>query len=454
MVSLAIFILTCTAAIGQHRQMAYSDTAQGQLKKWKAPIVPLDDSGISYIKFGVGTNIWMRYIENNPGTINSAGHTVNENFDVALRRMRLSVMASLGEKFIVYTQFGVNNQTYVNGGTVTPTAENKKPAIFFHDFWLQRVLWPKKLYAGIGLNAWNGISRLTNVSYGKNFTLDNPTFNFPNIERSDQIGRQIGLFFHGNIMRFNYRFSLAKPFAFEQASSEFTNIATEISSEKPELKGYVFYQFWGQEDFNTSFTSMSYLGKKRLLNIGFGFDHLQSSTVSTSVEGQEIIHNKTQLGLDLFLELPLKRNAVLNVYGVSYLYNFGPNYIRSIGVMNVGKGGFLDGMSLAQGGGNASFSIGTGTINYLSAAYILPSSGDRKGRIQPFAAINIRRFEALDQAAVCEHIGINYLVYGHELKYSLEYSTRPIYAGIPGTSDDNIIADRKGMLIFQVQLLL
>lgn len=306
----------------------------------------------------------------------------------------------------------------------------------------------------MGLNAWNGISRLSNVGYGKNFTLDNPTFNFPNIERSDQIGRQIGIFAHGNMKRINYRFSLAKAFAFDRPASDLPNIATEISSENLEYKGYLFYQFWDQESFNTPFTSMSYLGTKKLLNIGFGFDYLPNSTMSKDESGAQFFHNKLQLGLDFFLELPLNHDAVFTMYAVGYFYDFGPNYLRSTGIMNVGIGGSLNGSPLAQGGGNTSFSIGTGTIYYLSAAYMLPKSQKFSERIQPFAAINVRDFEALDEIAFCEHIGLNYLVQGNQLKYSIEYSTRPIYSGIPGTDDSNVIVDRKGLFIFQVQLVL
>ncbi len=450
-----IILLVQSLKLSAQQQSASCQAEKKNVSQpWRAMKWQLNDEGTSYVKFGIGSNIWMRYIENNPGTLNNSGEEVGRTHDIGLRRMRLSITANLDEKYTLYTQFGVNNQTYVNGGTVTATSENKKPAIFFHDFWIKRSIIPEYLYLGVGLNAWNGISRLSNVGYGKNFTLDNPTFNFPNIERSDQIGRQIGIFAHGNMKRINYRFSLAKAFAFDRPASDLPNIATEISSENLEYKGYLFYQFWDQESFNTPFTSMSYLGTKKLLNIGFGFDYLPNSTMSKDESGAQFFHNKLQLGLDFFLELPLNHDAVFTMYAVGYFYDFGPNYLRSTGIMNVGIGGSLNGSPLAQGGGNTSFSIGTGTIYYLSAAYMLPKSQKFSERIQPFAAINVRDFEALDEIAFCEHIGLNYLVQGNQLKYSIEYSTRPIYSGIPGTDDSNVIVDRKGLFIFQVQLVL
>jgi hypothetical protein len=450
-----IILFVHSQKLGAQNQSASSEgESNNQSQPWKAMIWQLNDEGTSYVRFGLGSNIWMRYIENNPGTLNNSGEEIGNTFDIGLRRMRLSVTAVLDDKYTVYTQFGVNNQTYVNAGTPATNSDNKKPGLFFHDFWIKRSIIPEYLYLGIGLNAWNGISRLSNVSYIRNFTLDNPTFNFPNIERSDQIGRQLGLFVHGNFKRVNYRFSLAKPFAFDRTASALPNIATEISTENLEYKGYLFYQFIDQEIFITPFTAMSYLGTKTLFNIGFGFDYLPNSTVSKDENGTQFFHDKMQLGLDLFLELPLKRNALLSVYGVGYLYDFGLNYLRSIGIMNVGNGGSLNGNPLAQGGGNTSFSIGTGTITYISAAYMLPTSNKFSERIQPFAAINIRDFQALDEIAFCEHIGLNYLVKGNQMKYSIEYSTRPIYSGIPGTDDHNVIVDRKGLFIFQVQLVL
>ena len=451
--SLIMLVVQGIALQAQDFSAADPKEDSGKSEAWNAMLWPLNKGGDSYVKFGVGSQIWVRYINNNPGTVNAAGEVADQSFDIALRRMRLSVLASL-DKYMLYTQFGVNNQTYVNGGIVTPLSENKKPGLFFHDFWLKRTIVSEKLYLGIGLNAWNGISRLSNVGYGKNFTLDNPTFNFPNIERSDQIGRKIGLFVHGNIKRVNYRFSVSKPFAFDRPASSLPYVATEISSEKLESKGYLFYQFFDQESFKTPFTTMSYLGAKKLFNVGFGFDYLPASTMSTDSRGSTVIHNKLQLGFDFLLELPYSRGSVFSLYGVGYFYDFGPNYLRSVGVMNIGNGGSFKGNPLVQGGGNASFGIGTGNIYCISSAYILPSYNSWLGRLQPFAAVNVRNFEALDEPAFCQNIGLNYLIKGNQIKYSFEYSTRPIYSGIPGTEDRNVIVDRKGLFIFQVQLVL
>jgi hypothetical protein len=416
------------------------------------------EEGNAYIKFGVGSQFWVRHIWNNPGSTNVQGDTVARTFDVAMRRMRFSLTAHFARRFTLYTQFGVNNQTFTSGGAYSPTGpDNKKPGMFIHDFWVKFPLLPEKLNFGIGLNAFNGVSRLTNVSYMFNFMLDNPTFNFPNIEHTDQIGRQLGFFAHGNLARLNYRFAYAKPFVYADRQRDDPPVgrAVEVENERMAAKGYAYWQFWDTEENLLPFTRMTYLGKKRILNVGAGFDYHPASTISLDTDGEEHFHNRLALGADVFLELPTERGSAFNMYLVGYHYDYGPNFLRASGSMNISSGGFLEGEPLPQGGGNQQFILGTGNIVYASFGYLLhkPLLKSR-GRLQPFYAYTYKNFEGLGTPSMQHDLGLNYLLYGQHVKFSLQYSSRPIYRGSIGADARGDVVDSRGMLIFQAQITL
>jgi hypothetical protein len=418
----------------------------------------IDEDGRSYVRFGVASQFWVRHIWNNPGSLNVQGDTVDQTFDIALRRMRFSFTAHFEDRLTLYTQFGVNNQTFVSGGAYAPAGpDNKKPGMFIHDFWVKFQLLPRLMEIGIGLNAYNGVSRLTNVSYKYNFMLDNPTFNFPNIEHTDQIGRQLGLFVNGRLSRLNYRLAYAKPFVYtdQQRNDPPAGRAVEVENDRMALKGYAYWQFFDTEEDLLPFTRMTYLGKKRMMNIGAGFDYHPRSTLSIDAGGREQMHNRLALGADMFMELPIEDAGVYNLYVVGYHYDYGPNFLRASGSMNISQGGFLNGEPLLQGGGNQQFILGTGNIVYASFAYLLRQQFfSRQGRLQPFYAYTYKNFEGMGASSMQHDFGLNYLMYGHQVKFSVQYSSRPIYVGSVGLNAQGEIADHKGMLVFQTQIVL
>ena len=99
-------------------------------------VEPIKIKGISInpteninIGFHVGTQVWIRYSEMNPGTKDDVGNEVSNLFDVALRRTRFSFLANMyDEKLVLYTQFGMNGQTITS---------SSKPQMYIHDIWSQ-----------------------------------------------------------------------------------------------------------------------------------------------------------------------------------------------------------------------------------------------------------------------------------------------------------------------------
>jgi hypothetical protein len=137
-------------------------------------------------------------------------------------------------------------------------------------------------------------------------------------------------------------------------------------------------------------------------------------------------------------------------YSVFYSYDFGPNYLRNIGIMNEGVANpaFTGGQALA-GAGNLQPMIGTGSIWYTQAGVLLPNKNEKpKVRIQPFAAYTYKNFDALEKASNQFDFGTNFFLDGHHAKITAQYSNRPVYTAV------DKIDSYKGEFLLQLQIYL
>jgi len=198
----------------EQKRLSASNPLTGYLRKGSLRDT-FREAGRSYAKFGIGTRLWATGIRNNSDSVDAAGDTVEQTYDVALRHTGFSLTGHLSRFFTIYTQFDVDNQTFSDRWVYRLIGpDNKKSGVFVYDFWVKFPLLSERLSPGVGLNAFKGYSHLTNVSNTHNFMLDKPTFSFPNIEDIDQIGRQLDFFVHGSLSRLNYRFAYTKPFVY------------------------------------------------------------------------------------------------------------------------------------------------------------------------------------------------------------------------------------------------
>lgn len=394
----------------------------------------LNEEGSKYLRLILWNQFWIRSIENNPGTAGVSGEAQDQTFDIGLRRARILALAQISPRFLILTHFGINNHTFANGGAPgaaapgagAPGLGNKKPGMFIHDAWTEYALVPKKLYIGAGLHYWHGISRLTNASTLNFMTLDAPIFNWPNIEATDQFARQYGIYAKGQLGRFDYRVALNKPFAFGAAARE--GQAVNRINNNWATQGYFFYQFKGQESNLLPFMVGSYLGTKEIFNIGAGFYHHPEATASLQ-NGQEHLHDIALFGADLFYEKPTGAGAI-SLYSLLYNYDFGPNYIRNIGIMNIGLAPPADSPLQEQlgfnGPGNAQPTIGTGVISYTQLGYLLPALKNGT-HLMPYLTYTYKDFERLQSSSNQYALGLNYFINGHNAKITLQYSQRPLY---------------------------
>ena len=427
----------------------------------------LNPEGDKYVRFILWNQIWLRNTEMNPGTMVSDEATKN-SWNIGNRRLRALAYAQITKRYMVLMHFGINNQTFINGGGSGSTGtggygNGKKPQMFFHDAWNEyAVVLPGEagkfsLSLGAGLHYYMGLSRMTMASTLNFLTVDSPIFTWPLIDNSDQFARQMGMFAKGKYGKFEYRFSLNKPFATNLAPVDVTNPAARIAVDNngnPEFSkaGYVEYQFLDSESNLLPFKVGSYLGTKRVFNLGAGFYHQKDGT-RTSVNSQIEKHDIALYAVDAFADLPLgnaKNKMALSAYAGFYNYNFGPNYLRNIGIMNIGTTdpNFIGDKAIA-GAGNLQPMIGTGNIYYLQAGLLLPSNADKpKIRIQPFAAYTNKNFKALENSSSQFDIGANWFIDGHHAKLTTQYSTRPTYTSASAEPKS------KGEFILQFQIYL
>lgn len=467
-----LFIIFGLAAI----QYTYS---QDTLKVNKSPeeVIPeknpldigelkinLNPKGDKWLKFGISSQIWLRSIDNNPGTLVN-GVPQEQTYDAGIRRMRLTIQSQVTPFYSVFLQMGINNQSFISGGG-TGTGNNgagKKASFFFHDAYNEFAIIPRNdfqtgkpnknnLYLGAGLHSWNGVSRLTSASTTKMLAGDIPVFNFPAIEIADQFSRQFGIFVHGEFDRLNYRFSVNKPFATNLKPVVGGPAVDNNQSGKLSYSGYAFYQFFNKETTVTSFLPGNNLAVKKVLNLGAGFYSTKDATQSQPSENVFESHNANVFGADVYSELPLgnkNKEMGLTLYSVYYNYNYGPNYLRVSGLLNPGTPDpQFTGQKALEGAGNNRILMGTGSIWFSQVGFVLPKFS-KILKVQPFFNYALKDMKALNQNGSYYDVGANFYLYGQNARIVVQYSSRPLYDLVSKT-----IFDRKGEFLLSFQIVL
>lgn len=400
----------------------------------------LNPEGSKYIRFITWNQVWFRACQLNPGSA-VGGEQTAANYDIGARRIRMLAMAQLSNRYMILMHFGINNQTFINGGGSGTSGSGgygagKKPQIFFHDVWNEyAVILPSKgnrntsLSLGGGLHYFMGVSRMTQASTLNFLTIDSPIFSWATIEMSDQFARQFGIFAKGKLNRFEYRLALNKPFATNLTPA--TETAVDNSGKTAFAKtGYLEYHFWDIESNTLPFKVGTYLGAKKVFNVGAGF-YTQPNGTRSLENGVEKKHDVNLFAVDAFLDLPIgnkNRNMAITGYAGFFNYNFGPSYLRNFGIMNpaVAAADYAGNDRLLSGAGNAQPMIGTGNIFYTQAGFLLPKYSEKpKLRVQPFAAFAHKDFEALAVGVNNFDVGANWLIDGHHAKITTQYSVRP-----------------------------
>ena len=442
----------------------------------------LDDEGKKYIRFLTWGQVWTSITENNPGTVDADGDFKESSLDIGLRRVRFLTYSQLSDRYLILLHVGINNQTFTTGGDTGtrefgsdtrnfgPGGVGKKPQIFVHDFWNEYTLIPQSecsdfsLATGAGIHYWNGISRKSSSSTFSYLTVDSNIFCWPNIELTDQFARQLGWYFKGKLHKLDYRCSVNQPFNTDDRGSLNTARAVNIGADTLSVAGYFDWEFWDQESNLLPYKTSTWLGEKSVFNIGAGFYFQPDASGILDTSGQLQKQDHLAVGIDCYLDKPVgDQGAVLTLYGVYYIYDYGDNYFRNIGIMNTGTLGTAAQLAAQgitptiSGAGNAQPFMGTGEILYLEGGYVLPRwlwRGNH-GRLQPFGAFTHKNLAWLDDPVFNWDIGFNYLIDGHRAKVTLQYSLRPqVFERTVAGSTQRVADGTAGQVILQAQIAL
>lgn len=432
-------MLSQANAVYAHKE----ESAENYMREF---IMHLNATGERYIKANVTTQVWLRYTQVNPGSTIDY-HTMPDTWDVGLRRVRAQAYGKLTDRVFFYIQTGVNNLAYN-----TP----RKQGVFLHDVLSEYEIKKEKLSIGAGLSGWGGPSRFSSPAAASILTLDAPLYQQITSDVTDQFLRKLSVYAKGKLGKWDYRVALAKPMAVSQNTVQSTEIAPNArfasGPSHMQYHGYLMYQFKEKEANLLPYTIGTYLGKKRVFNIGAGFVFQKNAMWYKPDSYSDTLYNHLSLfAVDMFYDHPIHpgKGTALSVYSALHINDYGKNYIRNIGVMNPSTG--INDKGSFNGAGNAFPMIGTGVTFYTQAGWLFRKRLLKElGTLQPYLAMQYSDFQALNQPMWLYTTGINWLIHEHKAKISLDYQNRPVYQYNPS---GNLTAEgRKSMVVMQLQI--
>ena len=445
-------------AVAQTEPLPIASQAPEPPKNTKALKFNLNESGSQYFQVTFLNQIWLRYNQSNPGTL-VQGDPKSETFDIGLRRTRIQMFGQISERAFLYFQFGQNNFNAMynsNGG-------NRKIAPFFHDALGEyRVTNNNALKLGAGLTVASGISRFTQPSVGTILTLDVPVFAQATVDQIDQFNRKLSVYARGQVSKLDYRLVVSDPFPITSSGAAAQPLGPNATfvrkGHHKQFQAYLAYNFFEMEGHTTPYMAGSYLGSKKVFNIGAGFASQKNATWTGNAAGDTLYHDMFLWSAEAFLDSPLNRESgtAISAYAGYFNYDFGPNYLRFNGLMNPANGSAAANSVSSAGAtfGNAVPMFGTGTIQYAQVGYLLPRKilGETNGLLQPYLAYTRSDFDRLGtgNAATLYDIGANWLINGNNAKLTLNYQNRPVFS----ENSDGVInkGGRKNALILQYQV--
>ncbi|MES2560220.1 MAG: hypothetical protein V4590_10790 [Bacteroidota bacterium] len=403
----------------------------------------LNEDGSHYLKATLTGQVWLHYNESNPGTTVN-GYAQPETYDIGLRRVRSQFFGKISDKVFLYTQLGINNFGYNS---------SRKPGIFFHDVVTEYYVTPRALQIGAGLTAWTGFARYASPAVASILAYDAPLYQQSTNDVNDQFLRKFSVYAKGKLGKLDYRLVLSDPMLIDATTTTVKplNVNSDFAYTPPKLQtsGYMMFQFWDQESNLTPYIAGTYLGKKRVLNIGAGFQYQPDAmwhladTITKSIVKEDLLC----YALDLFYDNPVGTNgAAITAYAAVSFTDYGKNYIRNNGAMNPATA--ASGTSL-NGGGSAFPTYGTGNTLFVQAGYLLPKNilGEKGGQLQPYADITFSQYDRLKDNVLIWDAGVNWLIDGHRSKVSVNYQNRPVFSNTDFTE-----STRKSMVIVQLQI--
>ena len=357
--------------------------------------VKFNDDGSKYFRIISWAQMQAIYSDNVPEDVS--------HFNFKLKRARVLMFAQITPKFLILTHFGLNN---LSSNTLSPTGKGEGSQIFLHDAWAQYQV-AKDHVVGGGLHYFNGISRLNNQSTLNFLTLDNNRQSWSTLGLTDQFARHLGVFAKGKFGKLQYRVAVNDAITNGlDARDPEDNLNTTIYGGKRILgsddagfayAGYFEYNFLDQESNFLPFKVGTYLGGKKVFNVGAGFFFHPKGSVSMNPDGTMNEYNVALFAIDAFYDAPIGgKNAALTAYATFQSNDYGDNYLYS--------------------------AYGTGSMIYSHVGYVFASE-EAKTRFQPYVSYGINDYNAISDSRNVFGVGANMYMSGHNSKLTLEYKS-------------------------------
>lgn len=360
--------------------------------------VKLNEEGTKYFRIISWAQLWAQY---NPDRPNDANGNEQSDTNFSIRRARVLMYAQLNKDFLILTHFGLNS---LNADNMSAVGTGDNSQLFFHDVWGQFRLTDNHAI-GAGLHYWNGISRANNQSTLNMMTLDNTRQAWATIGLSDQFARHMGVYLKGKFDKFQYRISINDAITNNlQAGAMPENGGPAIYSGRQLLgskdagktyAGYFEYNLLDQESNFLPYKVGTYLGSKKVFNVGAGFFLHPKGAVTADGLGELSGEDVSIFAVDAFYDAPLGDNgSAITAYALAQFNDYGENY------------------TLGQ-------TYETGSMLHAHLGYVIPSTKPTK--FQPYLSVTNRQIDAIDDSASQFSVGANTYFSGHHSKLTLEY---------------------------------
>lgn len=449
----------------------------------------LNEDGSHYVQFTGLVQVWVRYNQSNPNsTVNGQTDNAENTFDIGLRRVRFQTMAQITDRSYFYAQIGENSFNYLSA---------RKFGLFLMDATGDYEFIKKYLTIGGGLGSWVGPLRYSSPGVAPIMGMDLPIYQQTTNDLNDQFVRRLMIYAKGKIGKVDYRLSISKPFIVNSTTSSpaggqagigvltkdaanagingymQNDVATfSTRGANPQFNTYVSYQFFDQETNKLPFNAGTYHGSKKVFNIGGGLQYQKDAMWYTRANASHAsgIDTVTQqlliAGIDVFYDAPVNKEKGTSIsFYAAYMYSdYGKNYIRNLGVMNPADGGQgYSGQSAAAGsisprmynsGGGSAFAMnGTGSTVSAQLGYKMKNDllGEH-GTLMPYVMTQLSGFQYFDYKIMSTFdAGINWLIKGHNSKFTLNYQNRP-YFSQAALGESPKQTTRRGMVVLQYQV--
>ncbi|WP_088323431.1 hypothetical protein [Polaribacter tangerinus] len=332
---------------------------------------------------------------NNEPVLNSSETSFN------LRRARVLMFSQISSKFLILTHFGLNS---LHNESMHPLGKGDGAQLFMHDVWVQYKIAENHTVGG-GLHYFNGISRLNNQSTLNMMTLDNNRQSWSTIGLSDQFARHMGIFAKGKFGKLQYRIAvndaivngLDARLPVAGSGNAVYGGANLLGTKKAgkTFAGYFEYHFLNEESNFLPYKVGSYLGGKKVFNIGAGFFAHPNGAVLENTNGKLVGEDVSIFALDAFYDTPLSDDgSAITAYTTFQSNNYGSNYLFS--------------------------AYGSGSMFYSHVGYVF--AGDvYKTRFQPYVSYGLNNYDAVQDQRNILGVGVNAYMSGHHSKLTLEY---------------------------------